>query len=312
MSQQAPGKSHRKGLSLVQITRMFPDDAAAERWFISVRWANGVHCPECGSKNIQERPTRKPQPYRCRDCRKDFSVKTGTLMHNSKLGLQVWAIALYLLATSLKSVSSMKLHRDLSVTQKTAWHLAHRIRETWRDNGHMLFSGPVEIDETYIGGKRKNMPKRKRKELSGRGAVGKTAVAGAKDRATGKVTAEVVKSADKETLQGFVHANAAAGAAVYTDEAAAYSGLPNHESVKHSVGEYVRGMAHTNGIESFWSMLKRGYQGTFHHFSEQHTDRYVAEFAGRHNQRESDTIDQMTAMARGMIGKRLTYEKLTG
>ncbi len=132
MARKAPGCHERKGLSPVDITRMFPDDAAAEEWFVKNRWPTGARCPECESRNVQERPTRKPQPYRCRDCRKDFSVKTGTLMHNSKLDLQTWAMALYLFSTALKGTSSTKIHRDLGVTQKTAWFLAHRIRETWR------------------------------------------------------------------------------------------------------------------------------------------------------------------------------------
>ena len=166
MAHKAPGKHFRRGLSFVQVSRMFPDDATAEAWFIKTRWPDGVHCLACGSVNIQERNTRKPQPYRCRDCRKDFSVKTGTLMHSSPMGLQIWGIAIYLLATSLKSVSSMKLHRDLGITQKSAWYLAQRIRETWQDNT-VPFTGPVEVDETYIGGKRRNMPKSKRKALKG-------------------------------------------------------------------------------------------------------------------------------------------------
>ena len=117
---KAPGKYYRKGLSWVEFTRRFPDDETAEKWFVASRWPNGVHCPECGSDNIQERKSRKPQPYRCRDCRKDFSVKTDTLMHNSPLGCQVWAMAIYLLTTGIKGVSSLKLHRDLGITQKSA------------------------------------------------------------------------------------------------------------------------------------------------------------------------------------------------
>ena len=131
MAHRAPGKHYRNGLSLIELTRMFPDDATAERWFVAQRWQGTIACPSCGSVNVQERPSRKPQPYRCRDCRKDFSVRTGTPMHASNLGLQTWAIAFYLLATGIKGTSSMKLHRDLKITQKSAWHLAHRIRESW-------------------------------------------------------------------------------------------------------------------------------------------------------------------------------------
>ena len=198
----------------------------------------------------------------------------------------------------------MKLHRDLGVTQKTAWHLAHRIRETWAKANHAPFAGPVEVDETFIGGKRE--------ALEGRGAVGKVAVAGAKDRATKRVSTATVPAADTPTLQGFVRANAEAGATIYTDDAAAYRGMAgfDHEAVKHSVGEYVRGMAHTNGMESFWAMLKRGYHGTHHWWSRKHTDRYVGEFAGRHNRRDADTVDQMADITRGMVGRWLLYRDL--
>ena len=312
MTQKAPGKAHRKGISLKKLIQMFPDDATAQRWFEAQIWPDGPYCPRCGSFNVQAGIRHKTMTHRCRDCegKPRFSLKMGNVMEGSKLGYQTWAIAIYLVTTSLKGVSSMKLHRDLEVTQKTAWHLAHRLRKTL-ENAEAPFSGPVEADETYIGGKRKNMPKAMRKTLTGRGSLGKTAVIGAKDRATNTVAARPVKKTDKATMQGFIHEHAAPGAKVYTDEHGSYEGMPfDHEAVKHSVGEYVRGQAHTNGMESFWSMLKRGYQGTFHHFSEKHTGRYVAEFAGRHNVRDADTVDQMESMVEGMVGKRVRYRDL--
>ena len=251
-------------------------------------------------------------PYRCRGCRKFFSVKVGTVMQDSKLGYQELAIAIYLYNTNLKSVSSMKLRRDLGISQKSAWHLAHRIRQCWDDLSGEPFAGPVESDETFVGGKAKNMhAKQRRERIHGRGGMDKTAVAGLKDRSTGKVTAKVVAATDGPTLRGFVTEHSAHGAMVYTDDHKAYSGLPRHRTVRHSVAEYVNGQAHVNGVESFWAALKRGYHGTFHHVSPEHLDRYVAEFAGRHNRRPMDTEDMMAESVRGMVGKQLTYAELT-
>ena len=313
VKKKAPGKHWRKGLTLVELIRKFPDDETAEAWFASIRWPDGPECPHCGCGNVQTPTAHKTMPYRCRgnDCRKFFSVKVGTVMQDSKLGYQEWAIAIYLYNTSLKGVSSMKLHRDLGISQKSAWHLAHRIRECWDDLSEEPFLGPVEADETYVGGKAKNMhAKVRRHRITGRGGVDKAAVAGVRDRATNKVTARVVASTDAATLQGFVKSHSAADAMVYTDEHKAYLGLPRHGTVRHSVAEYVNGKAHVNGVESFWAGLKRGYHGTHHHMSAKHLDRYVAEFCGRHNRRPMDTEDMMAVSVRGMVGKHLPYAEL--
>ena len=170
----------------------------------------------------------------------------------------------------------------------------------------------MECDETYVGGKENN--KHASKKLNVRGTVGKTAVAGVKDRATNRMIAETVNATDRPTLQGFIREYTVPGAAVYTDDALAYRDLrgSQHESVKHSAKEYVNGEAHTNGVESFWALLKRGYNGTFHHLSEKHLGRYVGEFAGRHNIRPLDTLSQMTVIAKGLTGKRMRYRELVG
>ena len=309
---KGPGKSYREGLSLDRLFRMFPTDEAAEAWFTAERWPDG---PYCGSRNIQCGIAHPTMTHRCRDCpkRRMFSLKTGTVMQGSPLGYRTWLAAIYLVATNLKGVSSMKLHRDLGIGQKSAWYLAHRIREAWKEVGDP-FAGPVEADEAYIGGKRKNMPKSRREAMKGAGSLaGKTIVAGAKDRRTNKVSAAVVEGMDGWTLQSFVEDRVVADAKVYTDEHASWLGLifHDHESVNHSKGEYVRGDAGTQGIESFWAMLKRAHTGTFHKISPKHMDRYVTEFAGRHNDRQADTLDRMGNIVRGMIGRRISYADLT-
>jgi len=313
-----PGKAHRKGISVMDMARMFATEQDAVEWFENLHWPDGnLTCLRCGCVEGAYRvASGKPQPYRCKTCKRYFSLKTGTAMEDSKLPLQKWAWAIYLEMTSLKGVSSMKLHRDLDVRQATAWFMQHRIREAFTGLAP-VFDGTVEVDEAYFGGLRKNMSNAKRAELAGtgRGPVGKTAVVGAKDRETGQVTARVIDSTDRETLQGFVDEHATADATLYTDDATAYKGSGReHETVKHSAAEYVRYLenatVHTNGVESFWSMLKRAHKGVYHRLSAKHLQRYVAEFAGRHNLRELDTLAQMQHVVAAMVGKRLTYRKL--
>ncbi len=224
-SPKARGKSFCKGITLMELAEMFPDEESALRWFEERFWPNGRTCGHCGGTNTKEASHTK-MPYWCSDCRSYFSIKTGTLLEYTQLPLRKWVFAIYLHLTSLKGISSMKLHRDIGVSQKTAWHMLQRIRQAFDDSDDSgPFDGPVEVDESYFGGKRANMSNIKRKKQTGRGAIGKTAVAGIKDRDTNQVRAEVVETTDGPTRRGFVERNTQAGATVYTDEAAAYRGL---------------------------------------------------------------------------------------
>ena len=295
-----------KSLPLLELIQLFPDDATAEAWFVRARWPDGVHCPACGSLDVQPRPTRKPQPYRCRDCRKDFSAKTGSLMHASNLGYQKWALALHIVTSNPKGVAYIKLHRDLAISRDTAWHLIHRINEAYEDSKALPFAGPTEVDETFVGGLEKNKHADK-KLRAGRGTVGKATVVGAKDRATNQVVAKVVKGRDRATLHQFVLDHTQPGSVVYTDDLTSYLGMPDRI---HVGDKYSGGPAHTNGIEGFWSVLKRRYNGVHHYMSHKHLPRYVNAIAGRHNAKDLDTLDQMAAMAAGMDGKRLKYTDL--
>lgn len=314
-SGNGPGKAYRNGITMIELAEMFPTEDSAREWFESKIWPNGRCCPKCGSTSTVESSHGK-MPYWCSDCRSYFSIRTGTLLESSKVSLRKWAWAIYLHLTSLKGVSSMKLHRDIGVTQKTAWFMLGRIRAAFEGDDDPPFDGPVEVDESYFGGLERNKHESK-KQNAGRGPVGKTAVVGAKDRESGKVKARVIQTPDRATLWTFIDDSVAYGATVYTDGATAYIGVGDmlngiqHEAVNHTVGEYVRGMAHTNGVESFWAMLKRGYQGTYHWMSGKHLHRYIAEFAGRHGIRSLDTIEQMAHLAQGLTGKRLKYTELT-
>ena len=286
MTRKAPGKSHRKGLTFMGVADRFRDEDTAREWIESVRWPQGPYCPYCGSFHVQCSIKHKTMTHRCRDCpnKAMFTVRTGSVMEGSKLKHRAWAVGIYLFPVNIKGVSSIQFHRELGIEQKTAWFMLHRLWLAFEEEPDQ-FAGPMEADETHMGGKRKDKSKAKRKELTGRDAVDMKPVAGAKDRETNKVRANVVERTDAKTLQGFVKETAAPGAKLYKDEHGACQGIADYEyeAVNHSVGEHVRDMASTNGIESFWAMLNRGHQGFYHKFSSKHLDRYVQEFSSRHN-----------------------------
>lgn len=308
------GKRIAETMSVVELFRMFPDEDACYAWLERVRWHGEPVCPHCGGvDNIV--PDKRKRHYRHKDCRKRFTVTTHTCMHATKRPLQDWIYAIYSVMTARKGVSAMQLSKELGVQYRTAWHMLHRIREAC-GKGEFQLSNTVEVDETYVGGLEKNKHWDK-KLRAGRGPVGKTAVAGVRER-DGEVRAKPVAKTDSRTLVGFVAENVAHGTTIYSDEATAYRklGAPGspyaHDTVRHGIGEYVRGDVHTNGIESVWAVLKRSINGTWHHVSPKHMARYVNEATFRLNggNCEVDTIVRMESFAGQVGGKRLPYADL--
>jgi transposase-like protein len=277
-----------------------------------LRWPNGVTCPVCESDKVSYLSTRAL--WKCKACKKQFSVKVGTVMEDSPIGLDKWLSAIWLIANAKNGISSYEVSRSLGVTQKSGWFLLHRIRLAMQTGTFKKLSGTIEADETVIGGLARNMHKNKRAaKITGLGGAGKMLVMGILER-HGEVVAKVVSDTQRETLQREVRHNVKQGSEVFTDAWRAYQGLDAdyvHEFVNHS-NEYVRGRVHTNGIENFWSLLKRSIKGTYVSVEPFHLFRYLDEQSFRFNKRKGKDADRFVEVAGMVTGRRLTYKELIG
>lgn len=287
----------------------FSDIQNAIDFIAALRWSDGVTCPHCQSKENYFLPARKI--WRCKSCKKDFSVKVGTIFEDSPVTLDKWLCAIWMIANAKNGISSMELHRALGITQKSAWFMSHRIRLAMQEGTFEKLSGDVEVDETYVGGKAQNIHKGKR-EASGRGSVGKAIVVGLLER-NGQVRTKVVKRAKKRTLHNLIRDNVTQGSNLYTDAFKSYEGLKAeyvHQVIDHAT-EYVRGNVHTNGMENYWSLFKRALRGTYVNCSSPHLFRYLDEENFRFNYRGTTDAVRFTLVVNMVTGKRITYDQLT-
>jgi transposase-like protein len=293
---------------------MFPDNEAARLYLEARLWPDGTVCPDCQSGE-QVTIRKRVGFYHCNACNFDFTIRTGTVFERSKVPLHKWVYAMYLLVTARKGISSLQLSKEIGVTQKTAWFILGRLREACSTPDSIdKLRGIVEVDECFVGGLEANKHEHK-KLKSGRGPVGKVAVLGMRERG-GRTVAMVIPDTGLATIQNEIHGAVEVGTQLYTDEHGAYSDLDglffDHATVNHGAGEYARGAAHTNGIESVWAVLKRGLHGVYHHASAKHLHRYVDEFAWRLNEGDvkRHTLKRLDSFIDAIVGKRLTYARL--
>lgn len=302
--------------TLVEAIRYFSDKETCREFVAALRWPNGVTCPRegCGSQDVSFYSNR--QVWRCKGCKRQFSIKVGTIFEDSPIGLDKWLPALWMITSSKKGVSSYQMARALGVEQKTAWFMDHRIRLAMRTESFSApLDGEIEADETFIGGKAKFMHKAERaRKIKGRGGAGsgKAVVMGMLER-KGEVRANVVRSNRRAELHSRIRENVSLGSVVYTDALPSYRGLdPDyvHEVIDHA-DAYVDGRIHTNGVENFWSLLKRTIIGTYHSVHEDHLDRYLDEATYRFNTRKQGDGQRFADALSRVSGKRLTYAALT-
>jgi len=304
--------------TLMQAVRYFADADRTLATMVSLRWPNGVHCPTCGRVDVRFIATRKMWECKEKHPRKQFSAKVGTIFEDSPLPLDKWFVAVWSIANCKNGISSYELGRAIGVTQKSAWHMLHRIRLAMEVGGFDKFDGPAEADETYVGGVAGNMHKHKREALAGgkRHVENKAVVMGVLQRTDGEAASRVralpIRDANARTLQRVVRETVEAGAELHTDAHGGYRGLASeyaHQTVNHAV-EYVRGNVHTNGIENFWSLLKRGLKGTYVSVEPVHLGRYVSEQVFRFNERTDNDAGRFAKVVSSVVGKRLTYQDL--
>jgi transposase-like protein len=298
--------------TLMEAIQYFADPLTCIQFFAGLRWENGeAQCPRCQSKRVSFLTTRLM--WKCLDCKKQFSIKVGTIFEDSAIGLDKWLCAMFLIANCKNGVSSYEVARDLGVTQRTGWFMLQRIRHAMHTGTFNKLSGQIEADETFIGGKARNMHASKRaKKITGTGGKDKTAVMGILERG-GKVRVKVVGNTKKKTLQSEIREHVLAGSAIFTDALKSYEGLDEfqHEVVDHAV-EYVRGEVHTNGLENFWSLVKRGLSGTYISVEPFHLFRYIDKQAFSYNQRHTTDANRFVQLCSNVAGKRLDWNTLTG
>jgi transposase-like protein len=303
--------------TLLEAIKHFADPDVTHNLMVSLRWPHGVHCPTCGRTDVRLISTRRIWECKEKHPRRQFSSKVGTIFEDSPLGLDKWFAAIWMVANCKNGISSYEMARDLGITQKSAWFMDHRVRLAMKAGSIMKMEGEVEADESFVGGLAKNMHEKKRKHI-GTGGAGKTAVLGIlrrKNNTSGsKVRAKAVPNVRAATLQTEIRENVEPGSCLYTDAWASYRGLGgeyNHEVIDHAV-EYVRGTVHTNGIENFWSLLKRTIKGTYVSVEPFHLGRYLDEQAFRFNERDDNDAGRFKSVRSSVSGRRLTYEELIG
>ena len=296
----------------MEAIRHFSDREVCLTFVAELRWPNGVQCPKCQHKETSFLKTRRI--WKCKGCKKQFSAKVGTIFESSPIPLDKWLTAMWMLTNCKNGISSYEVHRALGVTQKTAWFMLHRIRLAMQDGNFEKLSGEVEADETFVGGLSKNMHKSRRaKAIHGTGGVGKTVAMGILQR-KGKIKTMVVPNVQRETLHAEIRKHVEPGSELFTDAWKAYRGLAPeylHQIIDHAVS-YVEGKVHTNGIENFWTLLKRALKGTYTHCDPCHLFRYLDEQSFRFNERQRNDARRFVGVLGQIAGKRLKYDELTG